>query len=55
MKAGLQIPRDHSVVAVVVEWRDRITLFRRSGLLAHDSCPWHRITGFMEAVATPRQ
>lgn len=44
MKAGLQIPRNHSVIAVIIEWRDRIALFRRSSLLGYDSGLWHRIT-----------
>lgn len=55
MNSGYDVPRDHVVIAVVIEWRGRIALFKRSGLLGHDSGLWHCITGYMEAGATPRQ
>lgn len=55
MNSLYKIPRDHTVIAVVIEWRGRIALFRRSGSLGHDSGLWHCITGFMEVGATPRQ
>ena len=55
MNSGYDVPRDHVVIAVVIEWHGRIALFKRSGLLGHDSGLWHCITGFMEAGATPRQ
>jgi 8-oxo-dGTP pyrophosphatase MutT (NUDIX family) len=55
MNSGYDIPRDHVVVAVVIERRGRIALFRRSRRLGHDSGLWHCITGFLEAGATPRQ
>jgi 8-oxo-dGTP pyrophosphatase MutT (NUDIX family) len=42
-----------SVVAIVIEWRGRIALFRRSRNLAHDSGLWHCITGYIESAMTP--
>lgn len=46
-------PRE--VVAVVVQWRGRIALFRRSQSVGHERGLWHCITGYLEAGATPRQ
>ncbi|MGF4041964.1 NUDIX domain-containing protein [Paenarthrobacter nitroguajacolicus] len=53
--AARDIPPGHTVIAAVVQWRDKIALFRRSRNLGHDSGLWHCITGFMEAGATPEQ
>ncbi|MGO4248873.1 NUDIX domain-containing protein [Paenarthrobacter sp. RAF54_2] len=53
--AAHDIPADRTVIAAVVQWRDKIALFRRSGNLGHDCGLWHCITGFMEAGATPEQ
>lgn len=44
-----------TVIAVVIERRDRIALFRRSRGRGHDSGLWHCITGFVEVGATPEQ
>ena len=54
-RAAHDIPADRTVIAAVIQWRDKIALFRRSGNLGHDSGLWHCITGFMEAGATPEQ
>lgn len=54
MSSGYDVSRDPVVIAVVIECRGRIALFKRSGLLGHGSGLWHCITGFMEAEATPR-
>ncbi len=54
-RAVHDIPADRTVIAAVIQWRDKIALFRRSGNLGHDSGLWHCITGFMEAGATPEQ
>ncbi|MEC3853672.1 NUDIX domain-containing protein [Paenarthrobacter ureafaciens] len=42
------IPRSRTVVAVILEWRGKIALFRRSHLLSHDQGLWHCITGYVE-------
>jgi 8-oxo-dGTP pyrophosphatase MutT (NUDIX family) len=52
---GTGIPAGRTVIAVVIEWRGRIALFRRSGTVGHDSGLWHCITGFVEVGATPQQ
>lgn len=49
------IPADHVVVAIVLEWRKSIALFRRSHHLDHDHGLWHCITGFVEQGSTPEQ
>jgi ADP-ribose pyrophosphatase YjhB (NUDIX family) len=54
-RAVHDIPADRTVIAAVIQWRNKIALFRRSGNLGHDSGLWHCITGFMEAGATPEQ
>lgn len=41
------------VVAVAVQWRGRVGLFRRSAQVAHDRGRWHCITGYVETGATP--
>jgi ADP-ribose pyrophosphatase YjhB (NUDIX family) len=46
-------PRE--VVAVVVEWRGRIALFKRSQSVGHERGLWHCITGYLEAGISPRQ
>jgi ADP-ribose pyrophosphatase YjhB (NUDIX family) len=43
------------VVAIAVEWRGRVGLFRRSSSVAHDQGLWHCITGYLEPGATPAQ
>ena len=44
-----------AVIAVVIEWRGRLALFRRSESVGHDRGLWHCITGYLEPDATPRQ
>lgn len=41
------------VVAVIIEWRGRIALFKRSQSVGHDRGRWHCITGYLESGATP--
>ncbi|WP_432443850.1 NUDIX domain-containing protein [Paenarthrobacter nitroguajacolicus] len=52
---AVDIPPEHTVIAVIVQWRGRIALFRRSRRTGHDRGLWHCITGFLEAGATPEQ
>lgn len=49
------VPAEHTVVAVVVQWRAKIALFKRSQSLRHESGQWHCITGYMEPGRTPMQ
>ncbi|TDL33957.1 NUDIX domain-containing protein [Arthrobacter nitrophenolicus] len=49
------IPHSRTVIAVVVEWRGKLALFKRSQRLDHDQGLWHCITGFMEEGASPNQ
>ena len=42
-----------AVVAVIVRWRDRIALFRRSQTVGHDRGRWHCITGYLEPGVSP--
>jgi 8-oxo-dGTP pyrophosphatase MutT (NUDIX family) len=44
-----------AVVAVVVEWRGRIALFKRSQSVGHERGLWHCITGYLEPGVSPRQ
>jgi hypothetical protein len=44
-----------AVVAVIVRWRNRIALFRRSQTVGHDRGRWHCITGYLEAGVSPRR
>lgn len=48
-------PGSREVVAVAVQWRGRLGLFRRSRLVDHDRGLWHCITGYLEAGATPTE
>ncbi|MBT8159783.1 MULTISPECIES: NUDIX domain-containing protein [Arthrobacter] len=48
-------PTGRTVVAVVVEWREKIALLKRSQSLHHDRGRWHCVTGFVETDATPRE
>ncbi|GAA2640855.1 NUDIX domain-containing protein [Streptomyces axinellae] len=41
------------IVAVILMWRGRIGLFKRSGSVQHDAGLWHCITGYLEADSTP--
>jgi 8-oxo-dGTP pyrophosphatase MutT (NUDIX family) len=50
-----QVPLSRTVVAVVVEWRGRIALFRRSDAVDHDRGRWHCVTGYVETDATPER
>jgi 8-oxo-dGTP pyrophosphatase MutT (NUDIX family) len=49
------IPGHTTVVAVVIEWRGKIALFKRSQHLHHDRGLWHCITGYLEPGVTPKQ
>ena len=42
-----------AVVAVVVEWRGRIALFKRSQSVGHERGLWHCITGYLEPGVPP--
>ena len=56
--AGLQVPvpaPGRMVVAVVVEWRDKIALLKRSQHLAHDRGRWHCVTGYVDPGASPEE
>ena len=53
MRRTIDIPPDRVVVAVILVWRGRIGLFRRSRQLSHDGGRWHCITGFVESGVTP--
>lgn len=46
---------EREVVAVVVEWRGRVGLFRRSQFVAHDSGRWHCVTGYIDPGNSPEQ
>lgn len=48
-------PPDRRVVAVVIECRGRIALFKRSRTVRHDRGLWHCISGFVERGASPKQ
>ncbi|WP_353963522.1 NUDIX domain-containing protein [Streptomyces sp. NBC_00063] len=41
------------VVAVILMWRGRIGLFKRSGSVQHDAGLWHCITGYLDADSDP--
>ncbi|MGW5697235.1 NUDIX domain-containing protein [Streptomyces asiaticus] len=41
------------VVAVILMWRGRIGLFKRSGSVQHDAGLWHCITGHLDADSDP--
>lgn len=40
------------MVAVVLQWRGRVGLFRRSQAVSHDRGRWHCITGYLEPGAS---
>ncbi|WP_079038911.1 NUDIX domain-containing protein [Streptomyces sp. NBRC 110028] len=50
-RPGSQGPRQ--VVAVILMWRGRIGLFKRSGSVQHDAGLWHCITGYLDADSDP--
>lgn len=45
----------HAVVAVVIEWRGKIALLKRSRDRDHERGLWHCITGYLEPGASPKQ
>lgn len=49
------VPLERTVVAVVLEWRGRVALLRRSAGVRHDRGRWHCVTGYVEAGSTPTQ
>ncbi|WP_181138450.1 NUDIX domain-containing protein [Streptomyces sp. Ru73] len=42
-------PLPRTVVAVVLSWRGRVGLFKRSRHVGHDAGLWHCVTGFLDA------
>ncbi|WP_142060919.1 NUDIX domain-containing protein [Pseudarthrobacter sp. B4EP4b] len=44
-----------AVVAVVIEWRGRIALFKRSQSVGHERGLWHCITGYLEPGVAPQE
>jgi 8-oxo-dGTP pyrophosphatase MutT (NUDIX family) len=46
---------NHAVVAVVIEWRGKIALLKRSRYLDHDRGLWHCVSGYLEPGASPKQ
>ncbi|MGM7775840.1 NUDIX domain-containing protein [Arthrobacter sp. KNU-44] len=49
------IPSARTVVAVVIEWRGKIALFKRSPHSDHDRGLWGFISGYIEPGVSPRQ
>ena len=49
------IAAGHAVVAVVIEWRGKIALLKRSRSRHHDRGLWHCITGYLAPGASPKQ
>ena len=45
----------HNVVAVVLQWRGKIAMLKRSNTVGHDRGRWHCITGYLEPGASPRE
>lgn len=52
---ALGIPQSRTVVAVVVEWRGKIALFKRSQRVHYDQGLWHCVAGFLEEGVSPRR
>ncbi len=46
-------PAGREVVAVVLTWRGRVGLFKRSGAVGHDAGKWHCISGHVDSGAGP--
>lgn len=44
-----------TVVAVVLQWRGKIALLRRSGDVHHDADRWHCVTAYVEQGSTPAE
>lgn len=40
---------------MIIEWRGRIALFKRSQSVGHDRGRWHCITGYLESGGTPEE
>ena len=53
--APAHVPLSRTVVAVVVEWRERVLLLRRSERVCHDKGRWHCVTGYLDQGASPEQ
>lgn len=49
------IPLTNTVVAVVIEWRGKIALLKRSQTVRHDKSMWHCITGYLEPGTSPME
>lgn len=48
-------PPPRSVIAVVLQWREKIALFKRSPGVQSDQGRWHCITGFLEPGLSPSE
>ena len=42
------------VIAIILEWRGKLALFKRSRSVGHDAGLWHCITGYVEAGTAPK-
>ncbi|MFE4542305.1 NUDIX domain-containing protein [Arthrobacter sp. NPDC056727] len=42
-------------MAVVLQWRGKIAMLKRSNTVGHDRGRWHCITGYLEPGASPRE
>ncbi|MEV5845450.1 NUDIX domain-containing protein [Streptomyces sp. NPDC051985] len=47
-------PERGTVVAVVLTWRGRVGLFKRSRHVGHDAGLWHCVTGFVDDGNSPQ-
>lgn len=52
---GPTVRPPRAVVAVVVGWRQRVALFKRSQSVGHEQGLWHCITGYLEPGVPPEQ
>jgi 8-oxo-dGTP pyrophosphatase MutT (NUDIX family) len=54
-RQGSSFPSGHEVTAVIVEWRGRIALLRRSQKSGHDQGKWHCVTGYLDEGMGPQE
>ncbi|MFI9626597.1 NUDIX domain-containing protein [Streptomyces sp. NPDC052042] len=47
------VPAGREIVAVVLTWRGRVGLFKRSGAVGHDAGKWHCISGYVDTEIGP--
>jgi ADP-ribose pyrophosphatase YjhB (NUDIX family) len=55
LAAPTTVSSSRRVVAVVIEWRGRIALLRRTDAVDHDCGRWHCVTGYIEDGVSPEQ